>query len=140
MRISHKKTLQQAPLLQRLLINMPGRISHSDWVCYVAESLSKLLNARQGAACSCKDYGLPDFNELTHMPAQLIKMLERSMLQTINTYEPRLSQVRVMGRLDEEFPDRIRFSIYGVLTLGEEKHHVSYQSVMTPGGRMIVKM
>jgi hypothetical protein len=45
-----------------------------------------------------------------------------------------------MGRLDEEFPDRIRFSIYGVLTLGEEKHHVSYQSVMTPGGRMIVKM
>ena len=139
MRIIHKNSLQQAPLLRRLLMEAPRPISHSDWVRYVAESLSKILNARQGGACSCKDYGLPDFNELTHTPMQLIKILERSMVMAINTYEPRLTQVKVTGMMDADFPDRMRFSIYGVLILGEEKHHVSYQSIMTPGGRLIVK-
>lgn len=140
MRITHKKSFQQAPLLRRLLMETPEPISHSDWVRYVAESLSKLLNARQGAACACKDYGLPDFNELTHTPMQLIKILERSMVVAINTYEPRLHQVKVVGMMDEDFPDRMRFSIYGVLILGEEHHQVSYQSVMTPGGRVVVKV
>jgi type VI secretion system lysozyme-like protein len=130
-----KKHNQQAPLMKRLLQGSNKRISHSDWTHYVAESLGLLLNTRQGSAAASSQYGLPDFNELTHTPAQLIKHLECSMVKAIATYEPRLKQVKVLGEVDEEIPDRLRFNIHGVLELGIEKYPVNYQSVLTPGGR-----
>lgn len=135
-----KKHYHQTPLLKRLQQERPKRMSHSDWVYYVAEALGYLLNARHGAAPACECYGLPDFNEFTHTPGQMLKNIERNMLKAIEMYEPRLKQVKVLGVMDEEFPDRMRFSISGVLALGDEQYRVNYQSLMTPGGRVVVKV
>lgn len=134
-----KKKLHPAPLVKRLTLGREKRISHSDWSKYVAEALANLLNTRQGSAAASVDYGLPDFNELTHTPMQLIKAIERSILKAIVTYEPRLKEVVVMGMMDEEVPDRLRFNINGMLEMGGERYQVNYQSVLTPGGRVIVK-
>ena len=129
----------QTPLLRRLLATETTRQNAHDSVDEVAEALSLLLNTRRGSVAACPEYGLPDFNEFTHMPSQLLKTLERILVQAIATYEPRLREVKVMGTMDEDQPDRMCFHINGLMRLGQEQLRVHYRSVLTPEGRVWVK-
>lgn len=129
----------KGPLIKRLLGQGQKQISHSDSALFVAESLGYLLNARRGMVMGAVNYGLPDFSLLTHAPSQLLRVMERQIFEVLQCYEPRLQQVRVQGHLDAEFPERMYFSIQGNLAWQQDLHRVSYQSMLLPGGRVMVK-
>lgn len=132
-----QKDMVRAPLFKRLQGQTFKRLHQSDLAIFVGESLNYLLNTRQGMVLSAHDYGLPDYSTITHAPMQLLRIMERQIFEMLKVYEPRLKQVRVQGALDAEFPERMFFSIQAQLS---QSARVSYQSMLLPDGRMMVKV
>lgn len=57
--------------------------------------LVHLLNVRQGMTPHLKDYGLPDIQEVFYKLPGSLDTLADNIRQTVTTYEPRLSNVKV---------------------------------------------
>jgi type VI secretion system protein len=126
-------------LIKRLLGQAERSLGSAEYSLYVAESLGHLLNTRQGMAIVPSTYGLPDFYLLTHAPSQLLYLLERQIFESLKIYETRLQDLRVRGNFDPDIPERLCFSIQAKLMGRREVGHVNYQSMLLPGGRVMVK-
>ena len=74
-------------------------------------NLTQLLNANLGEAQSNPELGLIDFNDAASSSNDLILHLRRAIKQTIERYEPRLSNVVVGLNTDENNPLNLCFSI-----------------------------
>ena len=61
----------------------------------VLEHLRNMCCTRRGSVRSRPDYGLPDISELVHSFPEAIGKIRDALLHTIETYEPRLKNVRV---------------------------------------------
>lgn len=57
--------------------------------------LGHMLNTRQGSALTCPDYGLMEVSEVLHEFPEAIGLVQRSIKNCIQTYEPRLKNVQV---------------------------------------------
>ncbi len=61
----------------------------------VIEHLRQMLRSKAGTSKTCPDYGVPDITHLLHDMAEAIATIQRSVKQSIQTYEPRLKNVQV---------------------------------------------
>jgi type VI secretion system protein len=54
-----------------------------------------MLNTRQGSSLTCPDYGLMEVSEVLHEFPEAIGLVQRSIKNSVQTYEPRLKNVQV---------------------------------------------
>src|SRR5687767_11073567 len=61
----------------------------------VLQNLRSICTTLQGTVPACPDYGIVCVSELVHAFPDAAAMVARSLKQAIQTYEPRLTNVRV---------------------------------------------
>ena len=127
------------PLMRRLLAADSITSSVLDWPREIAQSLMYLLNTHQGSAMIAEDFGLPDFNPEA-VSTHYLRHYEQSMKRLIHQYEPRLSEVEVLGCIDMEYKNRLIFHFRGVLELVYATQKIHYCSVMTEYGRVMMQV
>jgi type VI secretion system protein len=96
-----------------------GRSSSTD-VQGIVEHLRFLLNTRVGEAVTVPDYGIQDLSDLSKLFPEAAEVWEHSIRDTIEKYEPRLTNVRVRHRPTDN-PLIIAFTIVARLTAGDGK-------------------
>ncbi len=67
----------------------------SDVEAAVVQHLSRMLNTRMGSALICPDYGIIEVSEVLYEFPDTIGIMQRSLKNTIQSYEPRLKNVQV---------------------------------------------
>ena len=88
--------------------------------------LQKMLNSRQGLAPAEPDYGIPDLNEFMFAYPDSISPMRQAIEQSIEKYEPRLTNVKAEWIPDEDNPLNVRFEITARLVAEEENIPVSF--------------
>ncbi len=101
--------------------------------------LQKLLNARQGTTLMDKNYGMPDFSDLKLLFPDSVRDIERSISNTIETYEPRLSQVKVDFLFQDDQSLSLLFQIHAALKTERETYNIYLESSLDTGGKMMIK-
>lgn len=61
----------------------------------VIRHLQQMLSTRHGSSLTCPDYGVPDVTEFMHDLTEAVALVQRSVKQSIQSYEPRLKNVQV---------------------------------------------
>jgi len=105
----------------------------------VLHHLQQILNTRQGSVPIAGDFGLPDFTELHLDYPDSLRMFERAIRQTIQTYEPRLTGLRVRFVPYEEDPLSLRFQIVAKLESEGYKDPVGFESIVGSDGKIQLK-
>ena len=105
----------------------------------VLAHLRNMLNTRQGSVSSLPDYGLPDFNDIANDFPDAIFEVRRIIKQSIESYEPRLSRVKVDYVKDEENPLSMRYEITAQMNLGDENANVWFETTLDSAGRVKVR-
>jgi type VI secretion system protein len=105
----------------------------------VLNHLRNMLNTRQGSVLTLPDYGLPDFNDIASNFPDAIFELRRIIKQSIESYEPRLSRVKVDYSRDEDKPLSMRYEITAQLSLGDENASVWFETTLDSQGRVKVR-
>jgi len=86
-----------------------------------------------------EDYGVPDFTDLVQVYPDGVRDFERSIKQTIQKYEPRLSAVRVRFMAPDDNVLSVRFQITARLEIGENKEAVQFESMVAPDGKISIR-
>ncbi len=98
-------------------------------VASVQRHLDRLFNARRGSLAHQPDYGLPDLGAIYENLPYSVEALARTVQNLIETYEPRLSQVRVRQSAPVESDRRIKLEISGSLAgQGEVRFQTVFES------------
>jgi len=105
----------------------------------VLNHLQRILNTRQGNVPIGPEYGVPDFTDLVQVYPEGVRDFERSIKQTVQKYEPRLTSVRVRFIPPGEDVLSLRFQIKGRLNVDGAKDSVSFESTVGSDGRVSVK-
>ena len=92
----------------------------------IQSHLSRLLNARRGSLQHMPDYGLPDVSEIYSSLPYSIQYLARETRRTIETYEPRLYNVKVTSLPIEERESIVTLCIKGELADGNAIEFATY--------------
>ena len=66
----------------------------------IANHLTRMLSARAGSVQMLPDYGLPELNDMRLSLHDTRQQARMAIERFINTYEPRLQQVRVVTTRD----------------------------------------
>lgn len=101
--------------------------------------LKKLLNTRQGTTLVDVNYGMPDFTDLKLLFPDSVREIEKSISSTIETYEPRLSQVKVDFLFQDEQNLSLLFHIEASLKTEKDLIDVHLESSLDAGGKMKIK-
>jgi type VI secretion system protein len=97
----------------------------------IQDHLVRLLNSRRGVLPHLPDYGLPDLTDIyTHVPYS-VNALAASIKTTVERYEPRLRQVRVVSFPNDTGDFVIHFELSGTLVSGEP---IRFQTFFMSGG------
>jgi type VI secretion system lysozyme-like protein len=111
-----------------------------DLLSQISQNLEILLNSKQGATLIGLDYGLPDFNGVTHNIYQELSTLEKEIVAVIHKYEKRMQVKGIKTTIDsKKNPGQILFSLDGYVLYNDQKHYIEYQTVMTDTGRVMVR-
>ncbi len=102
----------------------------------VIQYLQRLLNSKQGTTLMDDAYGMPDFTDLTVLFPDSVRDIERSISETMQRYEPRLSQVKVDFVFQDEQSLSLRFQIHAVLKTDENELAVTLESAIDTNGKM----
>lgn len=84
----------------------------------IMDHLNRMFNTRNGSIPHLKDYGLPDISEVYRKMSEGIDELKEAIRRTIERYEPRLKNVRVVRREDSESDARLVFILSGEIKRG----------------------
>lgn len=108
---------------------------HRRRVFSIVDNLHRLFNTRRGTLEHMIDYGLPDISEIYRdMPAS-ISDLQAALQETVEKYEPRLRNVRVLHQEKDEtqFDMTLTFILSGRL-VGRERirFETTFQSEANP--------
>jgi type VI secretion system protein len=87
-------------------------------VASVMEHLGKMLNTRRGNAPVAPDYGIPDVVDMIHSFPESIRIMEQAIRNTIEKYEPRLTNVRVKHTAAEDDVFSLHFEVTATLGSG----------------------
>jgi type VI secretion system protein len=77
----------------------------------ILEHLRNMCVTRRGSVRTRPDYGLPDIGELVHSFPEAIGKIRDALLHTVETYEPRLTNVRIAHVPSKSIELMIRFEI-----------------------------
>ncbi|MEZ6037385.1 MAG: type VI secretion system baseplate subunit TssE [Planctomycetota bacterium] len=81
----------------------------------IAENLERIFGSRELHAPAQPDYGMPDPNTILHADDGGADLLRRRLKLCVESFEPRLSSVRVLHIESAEIGHKIRFSLQATL-------------------------
>lgn len=105
----------------------------------VAAHLAKMLSTRAGSVQTLSDYGLPDLNDMRLSLHDSLSQARDAIRIFIETYEPRLSKVRVVSTPRNGDPLKLTFAIEGVLEVEGFKRQVSFTANLDGSGNVTVQ-
>lgn len=85
-----------------------------------------MLNSRHGHAPAQPDYGIPDLNEFMFAFPDSLTPMRQALQASIEKYEPRLRNVKVVWAPDENNPLNIRFDITARMVIGRDAIPISF--------------
>jgi type VI secretion system protein len=102
----------------------------------VVAHLRVLLNSRTGTSLTIPDYGVIDFNDIVHNLPDGVRFIQASLQETIQTHEPRLTNVKVRYlKTDDSL--LLRFEITARLA-GDPLNVLRIHSHLYPGGMFAI--
>ncbi|MHC5108971.1 MAG: type VI secretion system baseplate subunit TssE [Planctomycetota bacterium] len=104
----------------------------------IRSNLIRILNARHGMSEALPDYGLPALTDLTEGTGDHVTMVEASIRNAIERYEPRLERVRVARVENEDAPQVWSFRVDAIMKSQTGKHKVWYQTEVNGSGEFNV--
>ena len=123
-------------LLGRLASSNPSRLS--DEVQSIIGNLRAILNTRLGNSPAAADFGVIDLADLYHDFPNATQYLQRSIRDTIQKYEPRLTSVRVRPAPSED-PLTLVFDISARLANDRRRGLVRVRTQVNHGGRVDIE-
>lgn len=105
----------------------------------VAAHLAKMLSTRAGSVQTLSDYGLPDLNDMRLSLHDALSQAREAIEGFIETYEPRLSNVRVKSLPRDHDPLKLAFSIEGLLEVEGVRRQVSFAARLDGSGQVRIK-
>lgn len=123
-------------LLGRLASSTPAR--SADEVQSIIGNLRAILNTRVGDSPAAVDFGVIDLADLYHDFPNATQYLQRSIRDTIQKYEPRLTSVRVRPAPSED-PLTLVFDISARLTNDRRRGLVRVRTQVNHGGRVDIE-
>jgi type VI secretion system protein len=87
-------------------------------VVSIMDHLDRMFNTRQGSMSHLRDYGLPDVSDIYRRMPEGVDELRGAIKSTVERYEPRLENVRVVQREAEGGDIRLGFIISAQLRGG----------------------
>lgn len=105
----------------------------------VAAHLAKMLSTRAGSVQTLSDYGLPDLNDMRLSLHDVLSQAREAIEGFIETYEPRLSNVRVKPLPRDHDPLKLAFSIEGLLEVEGVRRQVSFAARLDGSGQVRIK-
>ncbi|WP_349572225.1 type VI secretion system baseplate subunit TssE [Azotobacter salinestris] len=100
----------------------------------VAAHLAKMLGTRAGSVQALPDYGLPDLNDMRLSLHDSLQQARSTIEHVIETYEPRLNQVRVVPLPRNQDPLTFALAIEGLLDMGGIQRQVSFTAYLDGSG------
>ena len=101
----------------------------------IVDNLHRLFNTRRGTIEHMMDYGLPNISEIYRDIPASIPDLQAALQETVETYEPRLKNVRVrhLEKDETRYDMKLTFILSGRL-VGSEKirFETTFQSEANP--------
>lgn len=104
----------------------------------VAAHLDKMLSTRAGSVQTLTDYGLPDLNDMRLSLHDALTQARQAIEDFIETYEPRLSSVRVVSLPRDHDQLRLSFNIEGLLDVDGLKRQVRFTACLDGSGQVRV--
>ncbi len=98
-----------------------------------------MLNTRRGNAPVAPDYGIPDIVDMVHSFPESIRIMEQAIRDTIEKYEPRLSNIRVHHSEMEEDIFSLHFEVTAVLAPTGSKKPVRFETKVDNNGEVSVR-
>ena len=99
------------------------------------DHLNRIFNTRKGSIPHLKDYGLPDISEIYRKMPEGIEELIDAVERTVEKYEPRLKNVRVVQLEDDVVGARLVLIVSGEL---QEGKLVRFQTTFTGTGNSTI--
>jgi type VI secretion system protein len=103
----------------------------------VLDHLRAMCTTRHGTMVTMPDYGVADVSEMIHSFPDAIAEMARSIRHTIQTYEPRLTNVRVKHLPSEDLT--LRYELTAQLVTGNSKVPVTFETTIDPSRRILVR-
>ena len=104
----------------------------------VLEHLKRMCSTRQGTMLTAPDYGVCDVSEMIHAFPDAIAMMARSIRHTIQTYEPRLTNVQVKHIPNDEGELTVRYEVSAQMVADGKKAAVKFQTSIDPSRKMTI--
>ena len=102
----------------------------------VAAHLAKMLSTRAGSVQMLPDYGLPDLNDMRLSLHDSLQQARSAIERFIESYEPRLRQVRVVSLPRDHDPLSLNFAIEGLLEVDGLRRQVSFAARLDGSGQV----
>lgn len=122
--------------LSRLASTAPSR--STDEVQSIIGNLRAILNTRLGDSPAAVDFGVIDLSDLYHDFPDATQFLQRSIRDTIQKYEPRLTSVRVRPAPSDS-PLTLVFDISARLASNRKRGLVRVRTEVNHGGRVEIE-
>lgn len=114
-------------------------IDESAVIDSVMVHINNMLNVRKGSVETLLDYGLPDFNDLQSELPQIVHGIRKAIKYCIETYEPRLRNVKVTYVEEPGTRLHLRFDITAELIIENKKTGIWFETILDSAGRARVK-
>lgn len=105
----------------------------------VAAHLAKMLSIRAGSVQTLPDYGLPDLNDMNLSLYDALVQTRYAIERFIGSYEPRLSEVKVVAKPQGDDRLRMSFAIEGFLDIGGTRRPARFVALLDGAGQVTVK-
>ncbi len=125
-----------APLLSRIEQGGAVRLTSRYWTDEIGRALLALFNTHYGSAPICEAFGMPEFHPDEMNSVTALQQKANEIKGLIQRFEPRLTHLRVAGRIEDQNTGRALFEIEGMLDESLAHERVSYHTVMTGQGRV----
>jgi len=107
-------------------VNARQLASDADTRDSVLNHLRSICFTRRGSMLTCPELGVIDVSELLHSFPDAITEMSRTLKQAIQTYEPRLANVRIQHIPTEDMT--LRYSVTAQLVLESKRLPVQFET------------
>ncbi len=105
----------------------------------ILEHLRLMCGTRMGSMLTCPDFGVMDPSDLVHAFPDATTLLARSLRVAIETYEPRLQNVRVKFIADEGGDLVLRFEVSAQIARDGGKLPISFETALDATRQLSVR-
>ena len=105
----------------------------------VLTHLRNMCGTRQGTMLTAPDYGICEVSEMIHSFPEAIALMARSIRHTIQTYEPRLTNVQVRHVEMDTVELILRYEITAQLVLEGQKLPVKFQTAIDTAKHLTIR-